>query len=164
MSDMTVERARELLDYDPLTGSLTWKVRRSKTAIAGSTAGCLTRFGYWKVVVDGRQYYAHRLAWLIVNGEWPTNQIDHKNGVRTDNRIVNLRDVTRITNNENRRLPESCNKLGILGVFKSQGCKNFCAQIKIKGKSIHLGSFPSTQEAHAAYLEAKRQHHQGCTI
>ncbi|MGH6866844.1 MAG: HNH endonuclease [Methyloceanibacter sp.] len=92
--------------YDPETGELTWKVDRAHNARAGQRAGacCFARRayrrGYRKVGIDGRQYLEH-VAWLIVNGDWPAEQIDHKNGDPLDNRLANLRLATHSENKRN---------------------------------------------------------------
>lgn len=106
---------------------------------------------------------AHRLAWLYVYGEWPNGDIDHIDGDRLNNRIANLRDVSRRVNLENQRRPKACNKSGFLGVktFRDQ---RFQARIQVRGVQLHLGTFDTPHEAHAAYVAAKRNLHQGCTL
>lgn len=91
---ITQKRLHELLDYSPDTGLFTWKVARAGRIKAGDVAGNLNNTGYIQITVDGTAYYAHRLAWLYIHGKFPENHIDHINGVRDDNRISNLRDVT----------------------------------------------------------------------
>lgn len=86
---LTVERLRELLDYDPETGVFRWKEPRRKCRV-GEVAGSLRKDGYVKIQVDGRFYQAHRLAWLCVYGVWPS-AIDHIDGNRANNAIANLR-------------------------------------------------------------------------
>jgi hypothetical protein len=100
--DLTAERLRELLDYDPQTGNLIWR-QKAHGRPAGEVAGCRTSRGYWRVGVDRVEYKAHRLVWLHVYGEWPSKQIDHINRNACDNRIENLRDVTASENLVNRR-------------------------------------------------------------
>lgn len=110
-------------------------------------------------------YKAHRLAWLSTYGSWPTGDIDHINGVRHDNRIENLRDVDRRTNSQNQKKATSRNKTsGVLGVSWDKEKQKWAAFITINGKSCRLGRFDTVQEASDAYLEAKRQHHAGCTV
>lgn len=164
-TNLTAERLRELLHYDPETGVFTWRVRRGM-AVAGSVAGNLNRNGYVNIFVDGRQYKAHRLAWLFVYGEFPSADIDHINGVRNDNRIFNLRDVTTSVNMMNQRRARSDNKLGLLGVHVRTPekphykiSKPYRAIIYVSGKSVSVGDFATAEEAHAAYLEAKRRLH-----
>lgn len=96
VKELTAERARELLDYDKGSGLLRWKARRgSSKDRSGKVAGCVSKGNHYHLVrVENRMYGAHRLAWLIVTGSWPTFEIDHINRDKTDNRWCNLRDVT----------------------------------------------------------------------
>jgi len=130
MSDLSIvevratpERLRQLLDYDPETGKLTWKARdssqftrsyglcgpRHQAAVwsaknAGREAFTYTNeHGYRKGKVDRQVYAAHRVAWAIYYGEWPKQIIDHINGEKSDNRITNLRDVSNSVNMRNTR-------------------------------------------------------------
>lgn len=130
---------------------------------AGQIAGSPKGDGYIRICVDQRDYKAHRLAWLFMTGEWPAGDIDHINGNREDNRWANLRVVTCAMNAQNRRKAHSNNKsTGVLGVSKDRG--RFMASIFVDGKSRKLGRFLTVEEAEAAYLNAKRKHHPGCTL
>lgn len=163
MKTLTVERARELLDYDPETGLLTWKISRPK-AKKGAIAGGKAPQGFVQLGVDGGNYKAHRVIWLLVHGVWPPDQIDHKNGVKDDNRLVNLREATDSLNRENVRKPYANNNSGLLGVHWDQHRRRFTAILRKNGRTINLGRYLSKEEAHAAYLQAKRKLHAGCTI
>ena len=163
MSDLTPERVSELFNYDPLTGVLTWKHSRGGQ-VSGSPAGCITEDGYRRVTTGRRSYLVHRLIWMLVYGAWPTNTIDHINGDKLDNRITNLRDVTRKTNKENMRKPRKDNTVGVLGVHWHKYMKKFQASIRTNGERIHLGTYNTSEEAHQAYLIAKRQLHAGNTL
>src|SRR5436190_23425691 len=102
---LTQEKLKEVLDYDPETGLFTSRVSRGGRP-ASARAGCVTTKGYIKLSLCQKRYYAHRLAWLYVYGEWPSKQIDHINCVTDDNRIANLREATsaqNITNSRARR-------------------------------------------------------------
>jgi len=101
-------------------------------------------------------------VWLYVHGEWPSGDIDHRNNVHDDDRLKNIRDTTTSGNQQNQRRAHINNKLGILGVRPRNG--KFQAQIQIDGDQRFLGTFPTAEAAHSAYLEAKRQLHQTCTI
>lgn len=164
MPSLTAEMARELLDYDQETGHFTWKVRTSFRVTKGARAGSKTHYGYVQIGIDGTKYKAHRIAWLITNGSWPSEHIDHLNGIRDDNRIANLREASRSINMQNLLRPMEGNTSGFLGVCWDNEKQSFLAQIKTKGKNKFLGRFNDPAEAHQAYLTAKRQIHAGCTI
>jgi hypothetical protein len=154
---------RAALDYNPLTGIFSWKARpRIK---AGKIAGNVSSCGYLRIGIGGRPsciVQAHRLAWFWMTGEWPRGDIDHINGVRTDNRWANLRDVPRHINLQNQRRARCNSKAGLLGVAM---CRDrFQAKIQIDGKRTYLGTFNTAIEAHQAYVAVKRRLHSGCTI
>lgn len=155
--------AMEALAYNSETGQLTWKATRGPLAQAGAVAGRVTKGGYRHLTFDGKRYFAHRMAWLIVHGCLPSGDIDHINGVRDDNRIANLRDVSRAVNMQNQRNARSNNySSGLLGVTWNRG--RWTSQIQVDGKSRNLGRFDSKEEAYVAYLKAKRVLHAGCVI
>ena len=154
----TIERLRELLNYDPETGILTWKVHRNNRAQAGSVAGSVNRYGYIELRVDYATLRSHRVAWAIHHGKWPNLMVDHIDGVKTNNQIKNLRDVTNSKNQQNRRV-WSNKKTGLLGAIKNmKGC-SFQARINLEGKYKYLGNYKTAEEAHAAYLAAKKIYH-----
>jgi len=161
--DLTAARLRELLNYDPETGLLTWRAARHGV-FAGAVAGWISRQGYIHLSVEGCTQQAHRLAWLHVHGTWPAQHIDHINGIRDDNRIANLRDVPPRVNAENTRKARPTNKSGVMGIRKSRTPGKWQAFIVVNGKRRYLGTFPSTEDAHGAYVAAKRIHHDGCTL
>lgn len=162
--ELTAARLRELLHYDPETGIFTWLVHRQRHR-AGNVAGSPHSAGYVEIGVDGESYLAHRLAWLYVHGAWPAGDVDHRNGVRRDNRIVNLRDVSKVVNLQNRQGAASNNRARLLGVSRSAAKRpSWFARILVDGRQKHLGSFGTPEAAHAAYLAAKRQLHEGCTL
>lgn len=164
-ADLTADRLRELLHYDPETGAFTWRSNRTPRIRAGAVAGHRHPLGYWTLSVDGKRYYGHRLAWLHYYGEWPTNCVDHINGDGLDNRIANLRDITHKENIQNqRRAAKNNESSGILGVGWFEPRQKWRAQIGHDGRSIHLGYFDTADEARTYYLVAKRLLHKGCTI
>jgi hypothetical protein len=144
---MDVIRLRELLEYDPATGQFWWKHKRRRVN-PGDLAGCLISQGYIHVSIDGVAYKAHRLAWLHCHGRWPTEEIDHVNGVRSDNRIVNLREASSAENHRNKKLQIN-NKCRLKGVRRKRG--KFSACIWTDGKSVHIGTYGTQEAAHAAY-------------
>jgi hypothetical protein len=154
---------RKLLNYDPVTGHLTWLDRPSNHCI-GNIAGSLRKDGRVLVKINDRTYGAHRICWVLFHGKWPKYEIDHINGDPSDNSIKNLRDVSRTVNQQNRKKAQTNNSSGLLGVYLRANRNNYVAQIRINGKGKYLGSFDTAAEAHQAYLKAKRKHHEGCTI
>jgi hypothetical protein len=137
-------RLKDLLDYDPETGVFRWKVSRGGMA-AGALAGRLNK-DYLEITVDGRSYQSHRLAWLYVFGLWPSDELDHTNMVKHDNRIANLRDATRGQNKTNGK--RYCtNTSGFKGVSFHKKRNKFRAYIYTNYKHNHLGYFLTAQEA-----------------
>ncbi len=151
---MNLEDLHQRFDYDPGTGLFTH--RRKRGFRGGEPAGWYDRKGYLRVGTgSGHQYFAHRLAWLWVHGDWPIMEIDHINGIRDDNRIANLREATRSQNLANAgRLPS--NTSGFKGVSFSKSVQRWHATITIGGKQKHLGYHDTAAEAHAAYLTAAK--------
>jgi len=160
-SDLSYEQAHACLDYDPLTGVLTHK-RAAPRRPLGSVAGRKDRNGYLRVRLLGQELKAHRLAWLLHYGVWPDAEIDHINGIVSDNRIVNLRNVDVYGNSQNRRMAQKNNKTGLLGVAKT--ATGFVAQIKAKKLYVRKGPYKTPEEAYATYLELKRSLHPLGTI
>lgn len=159
---LTAERLREVLHYEPQTGVFTRLVRTSHNMRVGDVAGTRLKAGYIQVGIDGKNYYAHRLAFLYMTGKWPEHEADHRGGDRADNRWQNLRDATRSLNQQNLRAPQRNNSTGRLGVRLIGG--KFAAVIYANGKARHLGTFADPDTAHAAYVKAKRALHAGCMI
>lgn len=163
---LTAARLRELFHYDDQTGVFVRLVdvgSRASFNKAGTRAGCVNkRIGYILIGIDGRDYYAHRLAWLWVHGKWPLHQIDHINGNRADNRLENLRDVTKAQNMQNLKRSRKDSSTGLLGVVPSKG--RFTSVIFVNKVTHRLGTFDTPEQAHAAYIEAKRRLHPGGTL
>src|SRR5437763_71078 len=152
-SDLTAERLRELLDYAPETGLFYWRVRRG-SAGAGREAGTEHTLGYRMIQIDGFNYYAHRLAWLYVNGKHPAAMIDHVNRNRADNRIANLRQCSRW---QNARNVSTRSASELKGVYRL--ASRWRAERKGSGRRIYLGSYDSAEEAAAAYDYAAVLHY-----
>lgn len=173
MNDLlTQERLKEMLSYDPKTGHWTWlvdtKTGRGAGRVhmkAGSQAGAVSHAkGYRKIGIDGQRYLAHRLAFLWMTGEWPKHQVDHIDGDGGNNAWNNLRDVTRSVNMQNRKRATKDSLTGILGVTFNRNRQKWVAQITINNAPKGLGYFETSEAAHHAYLEAKRQLHPGNTL
>jgi hypothetical protein len=143
------------LRYDPTTGIFVWSKSPARVIKAGTVAGRLGRDGYIAIQIKGRLYFAHRLAWLYVNGVWPKNQIDHINGNRSDNRIENLREATRKQNGENRRVV-STTRSGKTGVTWNERYGVWYARIMHNKKPIHLGAFKNLDAAIAVRVAAEQ--------
>lgn len=154
-ANLTAERLRELLNYDPETGVFTWRVRPVNSVHVGDIAGNDDGNGYLRMKISYASHSMHRLAWLYAYGVWPDGEIDHINGIRSDNRLVNLRVVSRTGNVQNRH--KTWGKSGFMGVYANFG--KWRAAIQVNGKLISLGNFDTPEEASAAYLAAKRIHH-----
>lgn len=151
----TFDRVSSLLSYDKHGGTLTWLVSRGKAA-CGSIAGVnWTTQGKWYrvVTIDGRQYFAHRIAWLLHTGEWPKHNIDHIDGNGLNNAIENLRDVPQGENCKNKRPSRRPEKQW--GVRWNQG--RWQAQIRVAGVVKYLGGFKIKDDAIAARKQAERQ-------
>ena len=161
---LTAENARERFKYDAATGIFT-RARPARHLATGSVVTGTISHGYVRIWIDGKQVAAHRLAWLIKTGSWPTADIDHIDGDRANNAWGNLRQVDRSTNLENIHGAKSHNRsTGLLGAYHSPTPGRFVSRIQVRGKSKSLGSFGSAEEAHAAYLSAKRELHSGNTL
>ena len=157
------DRLKELLSYSPDTGEFLWLVSGGGVA-AGGVAGAPRTDDYRKIQIAGRHYLAHRLAWLYVYGRWPPKELDHVNGIRDDNRITNLREANKSQNQGNQRKARTDSYTGLLGASWERGGNKFRAQIKLNGKPKHLGMFSTAEQAHQAYLKAKRELHPFCTL
>lgn len=141
----------ELVSYEPLTGDFHWKVDAGKVK-AGGRAGTVSPRGYHVISYKLTKYQAHRLAWVIMTGDLPTDLIDHINCDKADNRWVNLREATRSQNRANARVLSD--REWPKGVTFVRG--QFRASIVCDGKSYYLGTHPSSDAAHAAYMAAAR--------
>lgn len=159
--ELTADRLRELLIYDPETGFFNWRVRRGRAQV-GDRAGSPDARGYLQIQVDGTNHHAHRLAVIYQTRAWPEFTVDHKNGVVDDNRYTNLRDIPHRANVENQRACQSRNASGLLGV--SPAGTRWRATLGVSGSQKHLGCFETPEDAHEAYVKAKRELHAGCTI
>lgn len=158
MTELSADRARELLSYDPATGVIVWRVNRGGTARTNEPAGAIDRQGYAHIKIDGRDYFAHRIAWLLTTGAWPLAQIDHINGLKADNRLSNLREASQAENMRNRPMYRN-NETGFKGVTFNKRDGRWQARIKRDGKLIHLGQFKSPEDASAAYAEEAAKLH-----
>jgi hypothetical protein len=149
----------DCLRYEPLTGLLYWTTNKrnvKKDTVAGNY--CNTH-KYIKIMVNKKNYYAHRVCWYLYYNQFPSNRIDHINGIRHDNRICNLREATDAENSQNLSV-RSDNKTGYVGVSWCKKRNKFESNIHVKNKKIFLGYFQTAELAYQAYIEAKAQHHE----
>jgi hypothetical protein len=150
---LTYEEVSEVLDYDPETGLLKWNECAHHT-VRGKIAGSVNKDGYVDLRCKGKRMYGHRVAWLLTHKEWPKKHIDHINGIKTDNRIVNLRVVTNQQNRKNMKRHKG-NSSGVTGVYWSNRAKKWQAYICVNYKQIYLGVFKYLVDAETARKEAE---------
>jgi hypothetical protein len=154
---LTQEEVKRLFYYNPNMGQLVRRVSVSSNAKVGDVVGTIANDGYRQTKVKGRLYKVHRLIWLYVHGEFPPEQIDHINGIRDDNRLLNLREVSHQENNKNRRIA-SHNKSGVIGVCWYKRDKKWHAQIAVPEETKHLGYFTDFDEAVKVRKEAEAKY------
>lgn len=156
----------ECLNYDKETGCFIWNKRPEKhfasnhvmtwwnSRYAGTKAGSVSDQGYLKICLLGRQERAQRIAWIYETGSLPDGEIDHINGDRMDNRISNLRDVTRLQNTRNKRQLDS-NTSGVTGVSLNRPTGRWRAYITENQKRHHIGYYVTLEEAASARKAAE---------
>lgn len=157
---LTFARAVELLSYDVDSGAIRWLDSR-KNALSGGNAGCIVKGKYRRIRIDGIDYQAHRVAWLLLFGKWPDGDIDHLNGCQSDNRACNLRDVPRAINSQNQATGR---RGGLIGASFHPASQKWRAIIGLNGKYKTIGYYSTELEAHEAYIATKRVMHPGSTI
>lgn len=145
---LPLQRICELLRYEESTGKLYWKMNRGSGVTKDSEAGCIATTGYVQVYVDNVPYTAHRIVYAIKTGKEVFQNIDHIDGNRTNNVFSNLREATPSSNAKNR-----------VSLGYSKVPSGWAAGITVDYKQKHLGIFKSPEEAHQAYLEAKKLYH-----
>lgn len=160
---LTIDRLREVLQYDPETGIFRWIKATSFRVQVGDEAGALND-GYVLITIDGETYGAHRLAVMYVTGILPGGKTDHRNGIRNDNRFSNLRPGTHKQNMQNEQGPRKSNKPGYLGVYLDKQTGRYRTAITVDGKTVQLGRYSTAEEAYGVYISAKRQFHEGNTL
>lgn len=162
---ISVEQLREFLNYDPETGALFWRERPASSKAdrifnathAGNRAYEEQHRGYTRISLMGKRYKTHRVAWALHYGEWPEDQIDHINGVRSDNRIKNLRPATNRQNAMNMKRPDT-NMSGVMGVNWDKTKRKWVASICVEGKRICLGHFDLFADAVSVRKEAEARY------
>ena len=161
------EYLNDCLDYCPETGILTWKHRPREhfscgtvhrcfiSRWAGKPAGFRSPYGYMKIKISPQSFPSHRIAWFLYYGREPDEFIDHINGRKDDNRIINLRDVSLSANSHNKSLYRS-NTSGILGIDVHKKTGKWRAQIVGNGKKYYLGLYDDIADAISAREKASR--------
>ena len=152
-----VKLLRHLFTYDPGTGVIRRRVRYNKSAPKGSAVGVPT-LGYLRVTILRQSYGCHLVAWALHHGEWPDMHLDHINGIRTDNRIGNLRKVTMSQNSFNSRI-STRNSSGIKGVSWSKASQKWQGYVGFEGTRHHVGFFDNLVDADAAVRTARELLH-----
>lgn len=172
----TPEVLRQLMTYDPETGKLFWAQRGAEWFTDGTRHTAEVQARIWNTkyadkeaftptngtsyhtgAVLGKMLLAHRIAWAITHGRWPDHFIDHINGVRSDNRLCNLREATPAENSRNSDIPMG--KSGVRGVRFDRRHGRWQARITVHRKQKHLGYYDTPEAAAAAYAEGARRYH-----
>lgn len=174
-SDITIDLIKSILEYNPKSGKLIWKPRTLEMFVdgkhskehscatwnaryAGREAGGLDKDGHCQISIFKKRYFVHRIIWLLENGEWPKNGLDHKNIIPHDNRINNLRHASTAQNAWNVNKSHR-NKSGYKGVSFHAISGKWQAHICQNKKRIYLGLFKSAESAYEAYMRAAIQYH-----
>ena len=142
---ITQKELKEILDYNPDTGILTYLISPANHVKVGDVAGSLGKHGYLAIMIKGKKYLAHRLAFLFMNELLP-KQVDYINHVRNDNRWINLRSVNNKVNHRNQTM-KNTNTSGFVGVTFNKNSGKWLAQIKVDYKNIYLGIYKDINEA-----------------
>lgn len=154
--EITQELLRERFHYDPESGAFTRIKGFSHNAVIGAPLELMDKCGYLYLRLHKRRFTIHRLIWMYVHGTWPAN-IDHINGNRSDNRILNLRECTVAENACNTSRPTGIS--GYRGVYLDKRTGKWGARISKNRRDVRLGFFDDPKSAHEAYCEAAKQLH-----
>ena len=160
---LTADYLRTVLDYYPRTGLFFWRWREgligsTNARYAGRVAGQPDAAGYIRIDINSRHYLAHRLAWFYVRGCWPSDQLDHINENKSDNRIANLRESNHGPNNV-RSKPMKNNQSGVVGIYRTKNGARWVAHVGYERGKLYLGTFATIEEAKAARDKAARRLH-----
>jgi len=164
MCDLSASYIRSVFDYAPTTGVLSWRKidnpsskyeKRRNTSFAGKEAGCVDQLGYRVVRLGKKNYKAHRLIWLYVHGRMPSDYIDHINGVKSDNRLSNLREVDSCANNQNKAMHHN-SRSGVVGVTWDKKARKWRAHIRANKVGHYLGQYSDINEAIAVRRAAEK--------
>lgn len=151
---ITREEVNYILTYHPDTGLFIAKLDRARIK-SGDVCGAIIETGYVRIGINWNYYYGHRLAWFLMTGEWP-KCIDHRNGIRSDNRWENLRLATNVENHRNKSILSN-NTSGYKGVRRTATPGKWTAAIKVGPKQTYLGTFDCPKKAHEAYMRETKK-------
>lgn len=154
IENVTAELVREMFDYNPVTGHMTWKTvpRFARRIKAGKRAGSLNHYGYRTLSIGNRYFAEHRVVWLHYYGKWPDLDLDHRDVNAENNAIDNLREASDSLNQINTRRSKM-NKCGYKGVYKKKGRDYYEAYLRYDGKQRYLGKSEDPAIAHQMYVE-----------
>lgn len=153
---ITQNKLKSKLHYSPYLGTFIWVEARKVGSKIGDVAGSKDTHGHIQIKIGGKLYLAHRLAWLYMTGSFPKDEIDHVNGIRDDNRLVNLREATKNENQYNSRIRKD-NTSGKKGV--SVKGNKYMASARINKEKIYLGLYDTLEDASRAYQKFAKEHH-----
>ena len=154
---ITQLQLKEILHYNPETGIFIWKVNKSRRAKTGMRAGSKHTTGDVRIFINGKSYKAHRVAWLYVYGNFPGNKIDHQNGIKDDNKISKLKDVSHTENMKNHPVHKN-SKSGFIGVSWHKKTGKWQADISVNKKTIYLGIFSNISDAVKVRIDAEAKY------
>ena len=158
MIPLDQQRVKELFYYDAESGMLLWRYGNKRNVKPWQEAKAPNGHGYYTAKIDGKSYRVHRLIWLYVYGSFPQQEIDHKNKIRNDNRLCNLRDVSRSDNCQNLSLP-SHNKSGHMGISWVKQRSLWTVYIKVNKKNKWLGCYKDLDDAVAARKAGEKEYY-----
>ena len=158
---MNQERARELFNYSPETGVISWSKTSGPRSQKGAEAGW-SQAGYRRIQADGEMYMSHRVAWLLAYGDWPFAQIDHIDGNRTNNRLENLREASHLENMKNKKT-YTTNKSGVVGVYWAADREKWRARIGGKNLGAHSSIEAAATERREAEITQEYHRNHGRT-
>ena len=154
---LTQELLKIEFNYNQNTGIFTRLLSGHGTK-KGDVAKNKSSNGYITITIFSKKYSVHRLAWLYMTGSWPKEQIDHINGIRDDNRWINLRECTQQQNQFN-SFKNKNNTSGYKGVYYHKESNKWYSQAGLNNKKIYLGSYEKKEEAYNAYIEFSKLNH-----
>ncbi len=175
MNELTQEYLKSILNYDPETGIFKWNKKHCEhlkkcncnafnAQHYNKVAGSINKNGYLEIRINKKHIPLHKIATIIMKGYSYKKETDHINGIKTDNRLINLREANKSENQQNLKNSKKNNKLGMLGVCYRKHAKAYCAQITLNYKNKFLGYFETKEEASEAYIKAKRELHEFNTL